>query len=195
MCAVTSSRPMDNQQAEEEVAGDAEPLEGAPDLLPLDSMLDLFNWYDRNLCRPEIRDCRGNLVEFRHEDFIHLIKLTDRYQKEPKHRGRAVQQIRAGELKIFHGSKHWPANFERQRARELSAARTIIESPWMIVPNWQPMGKANPGEAYIGKFGSDKRPRYRVLICAIAGKTRMPVTIFPRERFKKEELAVILWAK
>ena len=63
----------------------------------------------------------------------------------------------------------------------------------MIVPNWQVMGRANPGEAYIKNFGTEERPVYRVLVCGFAGQLRRPVTIFPRERFAQREIHPILW--
>jgi hypothetical protein len=63
----------------------------------------------------------------------------------------------------------------------------------MIVPNWQIMGKANPGDAYIKNFGTKERPVYRVMICGHAGLKRFPVTIFPRERFADREVRPILW--
>jgi len=58
-------------------------------------------------------------------------------------------------------------------------ARPIIEAPTMIVPNWQAMGRAIPGDAYIKNFGTDAQTIYRVLICGHAGKKRWAVTIFP----------------
>jgi hypothetical protein len=160
---------------------------------PLDSMLNLFNWYCRYFCRGAIEDCRGLRVQFREEDFVHLIKLIDRYGKEPKNRSEAIRQIKAGELKFFHGTKRFPPNFSLRRARDLACAMIVVRDPTIIVTNWQPLGSANPGEAYIRNFGKDKRRRYRVLICGIAGKKRNPVTMFPRQRFANDEISIILW--
>ena len=167
--------------------------DGSPPFPPLDSMLGLFNWYCRYFCRGEIRDCRDYPILFREEDFIHFVKIIDRFQKEPRNRAETVRQIKAGEFKMFHGTPHSPPNFSRQRAKELGCALSVIKAPDMIVPNWQPMGKANPGEAYIRNFGKAGRRRYRVLICGIAGKRRLPVTMFPRQRFAEDEIRIKLW--
>ena len=167
--------------------------EGSPGLPPLDSMRNLFRWYERHLCLSEIVDCRGFPVTFRPEDFVHLVKLTDRYGQEPKNRAETIRKIKAGEFKMFAATKHSPSNFSPQRAKELACAASLIRDPLMIVPNWQPLGKANPGEAYIRDFGRDGRKRYRVLICGIAGKRRTPVTLFPRQRFADNELLLTHW--
>jgi hypothetical protein len=45
-----------------------------------------------------------------------------------------------------------PSRIQIRRAQELSWARPIIESPTMIVPNWQALGRAIPGDAYIKNF-------------------------------------------
>jgi hypothetical protein len=68
-----------------------------------------------------------------------------------------------------------------------------MQEPTMIVPNWQVMGRANPGEAYIKNFGTEMRAVYRVLVCGFAGQLRRPVTIFARERFAQREIQPILW--
>ena len=60
--------------------------DGTPALLPITTLLDLFNWYRLNLCGKEIVDPRGCRVTFLDTDFVHLIKLTDKYGKEPKNR-------------------------------------------------------------------------------------------------------------
>lgn len=179
-----------------EVPGTDDEMElpdGSPPFPPLDSILNLFNWYCRHFCRGEIRDCRNYLVSFREEDFIHLVKIVDRFQKEPKNRSEAVRQIKAGEFKMFHGTRHSLPNFSLQRAKELGCALSVLRQPDMVVPNWQPMGKANPGEAYIRDFGRNGRRRFRVLICGIAGRKRLPVTMFPRQRFAEDEIGIKLW--
>jgi hypothetical protein len=158
-----------------------------PTLLPITSLLDLLNWYRLNLCGREIMDPRGCRATFIDTDFVHLIKLTDKYGKEPKNRRMTIEQIKSGRITL-HLSR-----FEIRRAQELSWARPIIESPTLIVPNWQAMGRAIPGDAYIKNFGTEMQPIYRVLICGHAGKKRWAVTIFPRERFADREIASVLW--
>lgn len=167
--------------------------EGAPPFPPLDSMLNLFQWYERHFCRGGLFDCRKFPVTFCEVDFVHLVKIVDRYGKEPKNRADAIRRIKSGEFKMFKGTQHSPPNFSVQRAKDLALALPLIQDPWMIVPNWQPLGKANPGEAYIRNFGKDGRRRFRVLICGIAGKRRTPVTMFPRQRFAAEEILIRLW--
>ena len=158
-----------------------------PPFLPITTLLDLFNWYRLNLCGEEIIDPRGYRVTFLDTDFVHLIKLTDKYGKEQKNRRMTIEQIQSGRIALN------PSRIQIQRAQELSWARSIIESPTKIVPNWQAMGRASPGDAYLKNFGTEKRPIYRVLICGHAGKKRWAVTIFPRERFAEREIAKALW--
>jgi len=43
-----------------------------------------FLWYEQNLCNVDLRDPRGFRVRFQAEHFIHQIKLTTKYGKEPK---------------------------------------------------------------------------------------------------------------
>ena len=160
---------------------------GTPAVLPITTLLDLFNWYRLNLCGKEIVDPRGCHVSFLDTDFVHLIKLTDKYGKEPKNRRMAIEQIQSGRIALN------PSRIQIRRAQELSWARLIIERPTMIVPNWQAMGRAIPGDAYIRNFGTESQPIYRVLICGHAGKKRWAVTIFPRERFADREISTILW--
>jgi hypothetical protein len=161
--------------------------ESTPAVLPITTLLDLFNWYRQNLCGREILDPRGCRVSFLDTDFVHLIKLTDKYGKEPKNRRMTVEQIQSGRITLN------PGRIQIRRAQELSWARQIIESPTIIVPNWQAMGRAIPGDAYIKNFGTEGQPIYRVLICGHAGKRRWAVTIFPRERFADREIATVLW--
>jgi hypothetical protein len=160
--------------------------DGTPAVLPITTLLDLFNWYRLNLCGREIVDPRGYRVSFLDTDFVHLIKLTDKFGKEPKNRRMTIEQIQSGRIALN------PSRLQLRRAQELSWARPIIESPTMIVPNWQALGRAIPGDAYIKNFGA-KEPIYRILICGHAGKKRWAVTIFPRERFADREIATLLW--
>jgi hypothetical protein len=161
--------------------------EGTPAVLPITTLLELFNWYRFNLCGSEIVDPRGSRVTFLDTDFVHLIKLTDKFGKEPKNRRMTIEQIQSGRITLN------PGRIQIRRAQELSWARPIIEAPTMIVPNWQAMGRAIPGDAYIKNFGTDAQTIYRVLICGHAGKKRWAVTIFPRERFADREIATKLW--
>jgi hypothetical protein len=137
-----------------------------PALLPLTTLLNLFTWYRQNLCGQPFSDPRGFRVCFEETDFVHLIKLKDKYGKEPRN---------------------------ARRAQELSWARTIVESPTMIVPNWQVMGRANPGDAYIKSFINESGTHHRVLICGHAGRKRRVVTIFARDRFTNREITPVLW--
>ncbi len=124
---------------------------------------------------------------FEEIDFIHLIKLVTKYNVEPRNRRLAIEQIDSGRLLLN------PGRMQIQRAQELSWARAIVESPNLIVPNWQIMGRAYPGDAFIKNFGTDAQPVYRVLICGHEGRKRRAVTIFPRERFAAREVATLLW--
>ena len=120
--------------------------EDTPAVLPITTLLDLFNWYRQNLSGREIVDPRGCRVSFLDTDFVHLIKLTDKYGKVPKNRRMTIEQIQSGRITLD------PSRIQIRRAQELSWARPIIESPTMIVPNWQALGRAIPGDAYIKNF-------------------------------------------
>jgi hypothetical protein len=98
-----------------------------------------------------------------------------------------IEHIVSGRIRLD------PQRIDLQRAQELTWARTILEHPTMIVPNWQIVGRANPGDAYIKNFGSKEAPIYRVLICGHAGNKRWALTIFPRERISAKETSLILW--
>lgn len=173
-----------NQQEPVETA---ERLEDTPVLLPITTLSEMFDWYRLNLCGKQFLDPRGYRVTFLDTDFVHLIKLTDKFGKEPKNRRMTIEQIQSARITLVRG------RIDIRRAQELTWARSIIESPSMIVPNWQVMGRAIPGDAFIKNFGSQANPTYRVLICGHAGLKRRVVTIFPRERFADREIANILW--
>ncbi len=159
-----------------------------PARLQITSLLELFEWYRINLCGKELIDPRGQRVHFLDTDFVHLIKLVDKYAKEPRNTRMTIEQIHSGRIVLN------PKRMSLQRAQELPWAQQIITTPDVIVPNWQPMGRANPGDAYIKNFGAEgAKPIYRVLICGHAGLKRRVVTIFPRERFSEQELSTVLW--
>ncbi|MES2390082.1 MAG: hypothetical protein V4555_00470 [Acidobacteriota bacterium] len=158
-----------------------------PALLPITTLLDLFTWYTQNLCDRFFVDPRGYRVTFQDTDFVHLIKLKDKFGKEPKNARMTIEQIQSGRITLV------PARLDIRRAQELSWARSIIESPTKIVPNWQIMGRANPGDAYIKTFGSEALTHHRVMICGHAGLKRRVVTIFARDRFAEREVNPVLW--
>jgi hypothetical protein len=46
-----------------------------------------------------------------------------------------------------------------------TSQRSSTESTDKIVPNWQVLGRANPGDAYIKNFGTEAVSHHRALIC------------------------------
>ncbi len=161
---------------------------GTPALLPVITGQLLIEWYSANLCAQTLVDPRGHRVTFLDTDLVHLIKLVNKYGEEPRNRRMTIEQMQSGRMSLLSG------RFDIRRTQELSWARSIIESPTLIVPNWQIMGRANPGDAYIKNFGiAGGRPIYRVLICGHEGLKRRAVTIFPRERFSSHEIHPVLW--
>lgn len=156
-----------------------------PALLPLSDLRELLRWYRTNLCEAVIRDSRGYRVRFLAANFVHLIKLTNKYGQEPKNAQTALDEIERGRIKLTAG------RFDPQRTRELSWIKFIAADPWRIVANWQVLGRGD--EAYIRNFGSEENPIYRVLVCEVIGTTRQAVTVFPRERIGENELRCILW--
>ena len=156
-----------------------------PAVLPLVDMRDLLSWYRLNLCNADLRDPRGYRVRFLPENFVHLVKLTTKYGKEPKNAHIAIEEIERGRIKFVAG------RFDPQRAPELSWIPSIATDPWRIVPNWAALGRGD--EAYVRNFGTDESPMYRVLVCEVIGMLRQAVTVFPRERIGDKELSSILW--
>ncbi|HTJ30432.1 MAG TPA: hypothetical protein VL346_08025 [Acidobacteriaceae bacterium] len=169
------------------MTGSPEAASAEPDRLQITTLAELFDWYSLNLCKKQFVDPRGMRVRFLETDFVHLIKLTNKYGIEPRNRQLTIDQIRSGRITLV------PGKLDIRRATELSWAQSIVETPDRIVPNWQVMGRANPGDAYIKNFGTEDKPTYRILICGHAGNKRFPVTIFPRERFAERELTPQLW--
>lgn len=163
------------------------PMQITPDLLPITTLAEMFEWYRANLCCREIIDPRGQRVTFAEADFVHFIKLTNKYGEEPRNREMAIEQIQSGRILLRLD------RIDIQRAQELTWARSIAETPTMIVPNWQVLGLANPGDAYIKNFGTDVDPNYRVLICGHAGMKRWAVTAFSKQRLSAHHTATILW--
>ena len=156
-----------------------------PALLPLNDMREMLRWYRINLCEIELQDPRGYRVRFLPENFIHLIKLVNKYGDEPKNARLALGEIERGRIKFAAG------RFDSQRASEISWMRLIATDPWRIVQNWQAMGRGD--EAYIRNLGDGQHPVYRVLVCEVIGTIRQVVTVFPRDRIGTAELANVLW--
>ena len=156
-----------------------------PARLALNSIQETLAWYEQNLCQVELRDQRGYRVRFKAENFIHLIKLKNRFGEEPRNPRLAVEEIKAGRLHFVLG------RFDRQRAAELSWASEIATKHDRICANWQVLGRGD--EAYIKNFGTEDKTRFRVLVCRVIGETRHVVTIFPRERIAGNELQGTVW--
>lgn len=146
---------------------------------------ELLDWYQLNLCDAALIDPRGYRVRFLRENFIHLIQLKTKFGKEPKNARKALEEIERGRI-IFRAER-----FDPQRAMELPKAVEIARCPDMICTNWQVFGRGD--EAYVRNFGTEERPRYRVLICQVVGTVRQAVTIFPRERIGDVERRCKIW--
>jgi hypothetical protein len=156
-----------------------------PDLLPLNSIREVLEWYEHNLCRPRLHDPRGCRVRFRPETLVHLVQLKTKYRAEPKNKRLALEQIRSGRIQFVAG------RFDAQRTQELSWACHIATNPDFICQNWQVLGSG--GEAYVKNFGSLREPQFRVMICEVVGMLREVVTVFPRERIGPKELVAQIW--
>jgi hypothetical protein len=146
---------------------------GLPRLLPLDSIQDVLQWYEVNVCNKDLRDPRGFRVRFKVEHFVHLIKLTTKYGEEPKNRTSAIVEIKSGKIKFVAG------RFNPQRASEIPWAVELVTNPFCICRNWQALGSGD--ENYIKNFGTEHYPQWRVLVVKVVGQTRHCSTIFPRE--------------
>jgi hypothetical protein len=153
-------------------------------LLPLDNIQEVLQWYENNLCNVELRDPRGYRVRFKVEHFIHLIKLTNKYGKEPKNRRLAIEEIKSGKIRFVVG------RFSEQRASEIPWAVELATQPNCICPNWQALGTGD--ENYVRNFGTESYPQWRVLVCKAFGETRHFSTLFPSE-VREKHLAVKIW--
>jgi hypothetical protein len=155
------------------------------ELLPLDSILFLLEWYEQNLCGATLSDPRGIRVHFWCETFVHLIQMKTKYGEEPKNKRMTLEQIRSGRIQLM------PGRFDAKRAQELSWACEIARNPDRICRNWQALGTG--GEAYIKNFGTLTDPSFRVMICEVVGTHREVVTIFPRAHIGEKELLAQIW--
>jgi hypothetical protein len=153
-------------------------------LLPLDNIQFVLQWYEENLCNVDLRDPRGFRVRFRCEHFIHQIKLTNKFGKEPKNRTLAIGEIRSGKIQFVAG------RFSPQRASEIPWAVELAAHPTYICSNWQALGTGD--ENYVRNFGTESAPQWRVLVCKVIGQTRHFSTMFARE-IREKELAQKIW--
>ena len=153
-------------------------------LLPLDNIQNVLQWYEQNLCNVDLRDPRGFRVRFQAEHFIHQIKLTTKYGKEPKNRPQTLEDIRSGKINFVDG------RYSPQRASEIPWAVELATEPDCIVPNWQALGTGD--ENYVRNFGTADFPQWRVLVCKVVGQTRHFSTLFPCE-IKTRHVAVKIW--
>ena len=156
---------------------------------PLTSAYDLLRWYEIHLCEVTLTDPRGNRVVFTCNKFVHFAKLKDRYGTEPKNRERTIGEIRRGRFHLRGGTP----NFDPIRVRNLALAADLVRQPDYIVPNWQVLGRANPGEVYMRDFGSNGRRAYMALVCGFAGKQRLAVTIFNKRAIEERILTTKIW--
>jgi hypothetical protein len=174
------------EELEEEEEAEEAP-HGAPEYLRLTTLQELLRWYRLNLVGKEIRDPRGYRVLFPEPEFVHLIKYVTKHGVEPRNRQLTIEQIDSGRIQLV------ADRISLRRTRELSWAHLIVTDPWKILPNWQPMGLANPGEVYVKNFGAEGKPVMRSLVCGITGQTRRVVTHFPRGHFSKQILNTAVW--
>ncbi len=156
-----------------------------PALLVLRTIQETLEWYERNLCRIELRDPRGHRVRFQPENFIHLIQLKNKYGEEPRNSHLALEEIKAGKIQFVAG------RFDAQRTVELSWAAELATNPDRICGNWQALGRGD--ETYIRQFGTDEALKVRVMVCKVIGTTRQVVTIFPRDRIKDKDCLAQIW--
>jgi hypothetical protein len=153
-------------------------------LLPLDNIQGVLQWYENNLCNVELRDPRGYRVRFKAEHFIHHIKLTNKYGKEPKNRKLAIEEIKSGKIQFAEG------RFSVQRASEIPWAVELVTQPHCICPNWQALGTGD--ENYVKNFGTEDYPQWRVLVCKVVGETRHFSTLYPCE-MREKHLVQKIW--
>jgi hypothetical protein len=95
--------------------------------------------------------------------FIHQIKLTTKYGKEPKNRPQTLEEIRSGKINFVDG------RYSTQRASEIPWAVELATEPDCIVPNWQALGTGD--ENYVRNFGTAEFPQWRVLVRKVVGQT------------------------
>lgn len=153
-------------------------------LLPITTIRDALEWYEKNLCNVDLRDPRKFRVRFKCEHFIHHIKLKNKYGDEPKNRTLTIGDVRAGKIQFVEG------RYNPQRVSELPWAAELAIRPTCICPNWQAVGTGD--ENYVRNFGTETAPQWRVLVCKAIGQTRHFSTMFARE-IREKDLAVRIW--
>lgn len=155
-----------------------------PCLLPLESIQNVFEWYEQNVCNVDLRDPRGFRVRFKCEHFVHHIKLRNKFGVEPRNRKLIIEEIRAGKMQFIEG------RYDPQRASEVPWAIELATKPDCICPNWQALGTGD--ENYVRNFGTELAPQWRVLVCKVVGQTRHFSTLFPCD-VREKHLAIKLW--
>lgn len=156
-----------------------------PPRLSLTTMQSLLEWYRVNLCRAHFVDPRGFRVRFILSDFVHFIKLTNKYGEEPRNRRKAIEEIRRGRIEFAAG------RFDPQRASELTWIPQLVTEPDFICRNWQILGEGD--ECYVGNFAAAREPGdFRVLVSKRIGTVRQALTMFERDIGGKER-ALQIW--
>jgi len=148
-------------------------------LLNLTSIQAALQWYEQNVCNVDLRDTRGFRVRFQSEHFIHHIKLTNKYGKEPKNRAAVLQEIRSGKIHFVTG------RYNPQRASEIPWAVELATEPDCICPNWQALGSGD--ENYVKNFGTTTAASF-----GMQSNRPAQTLLFPRE-VKEKELATKVW--
>jgi hypothetical protein len=156
-----------------------------PKKLAINTCRELYDWYKAHLHGAVIIDPRGFRIRFLRENFIHLIKLKNKYGQEPRNPRLAIKEIEKGRIQLVNG------RFDRQRVMELPWARVLATRPDCICKNW--VSTALGDEAYVKNFGTSEAPLLRILICQILGKSRGVVTIFPRRTLGILDLRDQIW--
>ena len=123
-------------------------------------------------------------MRFKAEHFIHQIKLTNKFGREPKNRTLAIQEIKSSKIRFVSG------RFDPQRASEIPWAVELATKADFICPNWQVLGSGD--ENYLKNFGTEVVPQWRVLVCKVIGQTRHFSTLFPCD-VREKHVAIRIW--
>src|SRR5271169_3335351 len=145
--------------------------ERPPLALNVSSLMELMEWFEKNLCAAVLKDPRGHEVRFDLSRFAYMIKLRNSEGTKINKPLRIAEKIKRGEL-----SNHDFGGFDPERARTLSWIPSIVMRPTLIATN---KNLIIPGDELYVKELDKTGYRYKVLYCRrVSSKLLVPVTSF-----------------
>jgi hypothetical protein len=167
-----------------------EGAEAPPSKLWKYELADLLQWYEENLCHPELRDPRGFRIHFGPERFPHLIKLLKKgSSKEVEKPDKQTKAIRS-KLKVYADY----GGYDTERAQTLPWIIPMILRPTMILEVIEKTLWEKPGDTVYVKEFAKGGYTHKLLICRTVGPMRLAVvTCHPRSDFRVGKAYKVVW--